>query len=126
MNLQMLFCSKKTVLDASIKAFWYTNLAFISWLKNSIELKSPLNIKIKSDNFCYRKVGRAVNKWRAVEKSLILLSQYWNNDHFDRVPKSFRILGAPIIFSSIVLMVIWFLKYSCIRGIIVCKKTCEI
>ena len=30
--------------------------------------------KIKSDNFYYRKVGRAITKWGAIEKSLILLS----------------------------------------------------
>ena len=31
----------------------------------------------KSDNFCYRKVGRAIllTKWGAIEKSPILLSQ---------------------------------------------------
>ena len=33
----------------------------------------------KSDNFCYRKVGRAKTKWGAMEKSPILLSQYWKN-----------------------------------------------
>ena len=29
---------------------------------------------IKSDNFCYRKDGRAITKWGAIEKSRILLS----------------------------------------------------
>ena len=33
--------------------------------------------KIKSDNFCYRKIGRAITKWGVIEKSPILLSQYW-------------------------------------------------
>ena len=28
--------------------------------------------EIKSDNFCYRKVGRAITKWGAIEKSPIL------------------------------------------------------
>ena len=37
----------------------------------------------KSDNFCYLKVGRAIAKWRAIEKSPILLSQYWNNEWLD-------------------------------------------
>ena len=37
---------------------------------------------IKSDNFCYRKVGRAITKWGAIEKSPILLSQFWKNYHF--------------------------------------------
>ena len=31
-----------------------------------------LSKEIKSDNFCYRKVGRAMTKWGAIEKSLIL------------------------------------------------------
>ena len=37
---------------------------------------------IKSDNFCYRKVGIAINKWEALDKSPILLSQYWKNYNF--------------------------------------------
>ena len=32
--------------------------------------------KFKSDNFCYRKVGRAITKWGTIEKSPMLLSQY--------------------------------------------------
>ena len=32
---------------------------------------------IKSDNYCNRKVGRAITKWGAIEKCPILLSQYW-------------------------------------------------
>ena len=39
---------------------------------------------IKSDNFCYQ---RAITKWGAIEKSQILLSQYWKNYHFEMVPK---------------------------------------
>ena len=30
--------------------------------------------EIKSDNCCYRKVGRAITKWGAIEKSLIIFS----------------------------------------------------
>ena len=41
-----------------------------------------LRKEIKSDNFCYRKVGRAITKWGAQEKSPILLSQYGKNDDF--------------------------------------------
>ena len=37
--------------------------------------------EIKSDNFCYRKIGRTITKWGAIEKSSILLSQYWENFH---------------------------------------------
>ena len=32
-----------------------------------------LSKEIKSDNFCYRKVGRAITKWGAIEKSPMLL-----------------------------------------------------
>ena len=31
---------------------------------------------VKSDIFCYRKIGSAITKWRAIEKSPILISQY--------------------------------------------------
>ena len=44
-----------------------------------------LRKEIKSDNFCYRKVGRVITKWEAIEKSPILLSDYWKNFHFQRV-----------------------------------------
>ena len=53
-------------------------------LQNSYENWSK---EIKSDNFCYRKVGKAMTKWGAIKKSLILLSQYWKNCHFERVTK---------------------------------------
>ena len=48
---------------------------------------------IKSDNFCYRKVGRAITKWGAIEKSPILLSQYWKNYHFQRVTNIISYFG---------------------------------
>ena len=37
---------------------------------------------VKSDNFCYHKVGRAITKWGWIEKSSILLLQYWKNSQF--------------------------------------------
>ena len=37
-------------------------------LQNSHKNRSK---EIKSDNFCYRKVGRAITKWEALEKSPI-------------------------------------------------------
>jgi hypothetical protein len=58
--------------------------------------------EIKSDNFCYRKVGRAITKWGAIEKSPILILQHWKNYHVKRVTKLFRILMVGIIFSSTV------------------------
>ena len=36
-----------------------------------------------SDNFCYRNVRRAITKWGTIEKSPILLSQYWKIEHYD-------------------------------------------
>ena len=43
--------------------------------------------ELKSGNFCYHEVGRARTKWGAIEKSQILLSKYWKNYQFWRVPK---------------------------------------
>ena len=43
-----------------------------------------LSKEIKSDNFCYRKVGRTITKWGTIEKSPILLSQYWKITIFKR------------------------------------------
>ena len=54
-----------------------------------------LRKEVKSDISCYCKVGRAITKWGAIEKSLILsiLIGY---------QKLFQILRAPIIFSPTV------------------------
>ena len=41
--------------------------------KRSHEPIKQRNKEIKSDNFCYSKVGSSITKWRAKEKSLILL-----------------------------------------------------
>ena len=46
-------------------------------MNQSTKLIQNLSNENKSDNFCYRKVGRATTKWGAIEKSPILLSQYW-------------------------------------------------
>ena len=45
-------------------------------MNQSTKLKQNLSKDIKSDNFCYRKVERAITKWGAIEKGSILLSQY--------------------------------------------------
>ena len=60
---------------------------------NKTEKKKPrINVQkvkqtVKSDNFWYRKVGRAITKWKAKEKSPILLSQYQKNIQIDSIPK---------------------------------------
>ena len=46
-------------------------------MNQSTKLIKNLSKEIKSDKFCYRKVGRAITKWGAIEKSSILLLQYW-------------------------------------------------
>ena len=58
--------------------------------------------EIKSDNFCNRKVGRAITKWGAIEKNAILLSQYWKISIFKGQQKLFRILMVATIFSPTV------------------------
>ena len=42
--------------------------------------------EVKSDNFCYSKVGRAITLWGAIE-------------YFGRAPNNICIFGKPIIFS---------------------------
>ena len=36
-----------------------------------------MNKREKCDNYCYNKVDRVITIWGAIEKSQILLSQYW-------------------------------------------------
>ena len=51
-------------------------------MNQSTKLIENLSKEIKSDSFFYRKVGKAVTKWGAIEKSQILVSQYWKNYPF--------------------------------------------
>ena len=37
---------------------------------------------IRKDNFCHREILRAVTKWEALEKSPLLLSQFWKINNF--------------------------------------------
>ena len=64
---------------------------------NLQNLYKNLSKEIKSDNFCYCKVGRPMTKWGAIEKSPIL--RYY---HFKGKQKLFRILMVEIIFSPTV------------------------
>ena len=41
-------------------------------MNQSTKLIQKLKQREKSDNFCYHKVGRAITKWGAIEKSPIL------------------------------------------------------
>ena len=83
-------------------------------------LRLSLFLALKGDSkkititFCYRKVARAITKWGAIEKSPILLSQYWKSDQI------FRFLMVAIIFSPTVhhtfskefLCIIWFCQFA--------------
>ena len=50
---------------------------------SNTEKKPCTNLQNSYKNLC--KVVRAITKWGAIEKSKILLSQYWKNYHFQRV-----------------------------------------
>ena len=41
-------------------------------MNKGLKQRQKLSKEVKSDNFCYPKVGRAINKWKAIEKSPIL------------------------------------------------------
>ena len=43
--------------------------------------------RCKCDNFCYRKIKRAITEWGAIQKIPILLSQYLKTDPLDRIPQ---------------------------------------
>ena len=56
-------------------------------MNQSIKSIQKWSKEIKSNNFCYIKIRRAITKWGAIEKSSILLAQHWKIYHFDIVPK---------------------------------------
>ena len=56
------------------------------------KINKELSKEIKSNNFCFCKVGRALTKWGA---KLLLLLQ---NDSLIMYQKLFCILSAPMIF----------------------------
>ena len=64
-----------------------------------------LSKEIKSDNFCYRKVGRAITNWAAIEKSPILLSQYWKNCHLKGKKNISHFDGNNNIFADCILYI---------------------
>ena len=53
--------------------------------KERSKTETKISKEVKSDNFCYCKVGRAITKWGAKEKSPILLSQYWIDEEFELI-----------------------------------------
>ena len=68
-----------------------------TWINLQNSYKN-LSKEIKSDNFCYRKVGRAITKWGAIEKSPILLAFPFLKGK----KKNSRIMMVAIIFSPTV------------------------
>ena len=59
-----------------------------------------------SDNFGYCKVGTVITLWEEVEKSLMLLSQYWTTKKITMQRYLFDNLGAPIIFLPTIFTII--------------------
>ena len=47
-------------------------------MNQSTKLIQNLKQRDQERQLYYRKVGRAITKWGAIEKSSILFSQYWN------------------------------------------------
>ena len=47
-------------------------------MDQSTKLIQKMKQRDEERQLCYRKVGRAITKGGAIEKSSILLSQYWN------------------------------------------------
>ena len=66
-----------------------SNHSNFQYCESNIGLSSIASCKVINFNplcnlfgISYRKVGRAITKWGAIEKSSILLTQYWNNYNF--------------------------------------------
>ena len=64
-------------------------------MNQSTTLKQKMKQRDYERQLCYHKVGKAINKGGAIEKSSILLSQYWKNSQFELIyPISpFELLG---------------------------------
>ena len=54
-------------------------------MNQSTKLIQKMKQKDKERQLCYRKVGGAITNWGAIEKSPILLSQYWINEEFELI-----------------------------------------
>ena len=54
-------------------------------MNQSKKLIQKLKQRDSERQLCYRKVGRAITKGGAIEKSTILLSQYWINEEFELI-----------------------------------------
>ena len=69
-------------------AIAFDSLKSDNYVGSNTEKKPQINLQnqnkklrkeLRSDKFCYCKVGRMIIKWGTKEKSSILLSQYWKN-----------------------------------------------
>ena len=54
-------------------------------MNQSTKLIQKMKQRDKERQLCYRKVGRAITKGGAIEKSPILPSQYWINEEFELI-----------------------------------------
>ena len=54
-------------------------------MNQSTKLIQKLKQRDKERQLCYRKDERAITKGGAIEKSPILLSQYWINEEFELI-----------------------------------------
>ena len=76
-RLPLLFANAfKSVKERQLLLSQYLEERYLYWKQNRKEAMNQstkpiqqLKQHIKSDNFCYRKVGRAITKWGAIEKS---------------------------------------------------------
>ena len=90
-----------------------------NYMESNIEKKPWTNLQknlskeIKSDNFCYRKNGRAITKWGAIEKSNKRVTKIIS--HYD---------GSNNIFvdCSVVMPQKWFLLFQMILAIYLIKN----
>ena len=71
-------------------------------MNQSTKIIQKLSKVIKSDNFCYRKVGRAITKWGAIEKSPIGAIAILEKLPLSKGSKNYFSLMVAIIFSPTV------------------------
>ena len=54
-------------------------------MNQSTKLIQKIKQRDSERQLCHRKVGRAITKWGAIDKSPILLLQYWINSQFELI-----------------------------------------
>ena len=94
---QSSYRSKSSLLHSSISLFKVITRNRkkkpLTNLQNQLKKGSK---KINTDNCCYRKVGRAISKWRAIEKSLVYCYCNFQKNSYSK--KYFAFLGHQLYF----------------------------